>query len=187
MKSYWASLLISNYVLKSTSKHCKIASQKLHALARISIYMEPEKLKLLTKAFVMSRFTYCSLIWMFHDRNFNNKINRIHEIALRIAYKDNVSSFDKLQLTGNLVTVHQRNSHLLTIETYKASHDLNPSFMRQIFEEKVLTYNLRCSDKLQLPQAKSSGLGLDTARFVGGGGGGSMEDAATRTDKIKLP
>ena len=66
---------------------CKKASQKLHALARISIYMEPEKLKLLMKTFVMSQFSYCSLIWMLHDRNLNNKINRIHERALRIAYK----------------------------------------------------------------------------------------------------
>ena len=70
---------------------CKKASQKLHALTRISIYMEPEKLKLLMKTFVVSQFSCFSLIWMFHDRNLNNKINRIHERALRIAYKDNVS------------------------------------------------------------------------------------------------
>ena len=41
---------------------CKKASQKLHALTRISIYMEPKKLKVLMKAFVMSQFSYCSLI-----------------------------------------------------------------------------------------------------------------------------
>ena len=67
----------------------KKANQKLHALTPISIYMEPEKLKLMMKAFVMSQFSYCSLIWMFHNRNIN-KINRIHERALRIPYNDNV-------------------------------------------------------------------------------------------------
>ena len=41
---------------------CKKASQKLHALTRISIFMEPKKLKLLMKTFVMSQFSYCSLI-----------------------------------------------------------------------------------------------------------------------------
>ena len=46
---------------------CKKASQKLHALARISIFMELEKLKPLMKTFVMSLFSYCSLIWIFHD------------------------------------------------------------------------------------------------------------------------
>ena len=67
---------------------CKKASQKLHALARISIFMEPEKLKLLMKTFVMSKFSYCSLIWMFHDGNLNNKINRIYERALRIVVQN---------------------------------------------------------------------------------------------------
>ena len=54
-------------------------------------------------------------------------------------------------------------------EIYKTKHDLNSSFMKQIFEEKVLPYNLMCSDKLQLPKAKTTGLGIDTVRFLGGG------------------
>ena len=97
------------HLMNGTENSAKKASQKLHALIRISIYMEPEKLKLLMKAFVMSQFSYCPLIWMFHDRNLNNKINRIHERALRIAYKDNVSSFENILITDNSVTVHQRN------------------------------------------------------------------------------
>ena len=146
---------------------CKKASQKLHALTRISVFMEPEKLKLLM-TFVMSQFSYCSLTWMFHDRNLNNKINRIHERALlRIAYKDNVSSFENLLEMDNSVTVHQRNLQLLMVEIYKTKSNLNPSFMKTIFEEKELPYNLRCSDKLQLPKAKTTCLGIDTIRFMG--------------------
>ena len=34
---------------------------------------------------------------------------------------------------------------LLMIEIYNTGHDLNPNFMKQIYEEKVLSYNLRCS------------------------------------------
>ena len=56
---------------------CKKASQKLHALSRISIFMESKKIKLMMNTFIMSQFSYCPLIWMFHDRNVNNKINRI--------------------------------------------------------------------------------------------------------------
>ena len=66
---------------------CKKESQKLHALSRISIFMESKQIKLLMNTFIMSQFSYCPLICMFHDRNFNNKINRIQERALRIAYK----------------------------------------------------------------------------------------------------
>ena len=46
---------------------CKKASQKLHALARIAHYMDFEKRKSLMKAFVISQFNYCLLIWMFHN------------------------------------------------------------------------------------------------------------------------
>ena len=33
---------------------------------------------------------------MFHSRAMNNKINRIHEKTLRLAFSDHVSSFDEL-------------------------------------------------------------------------------------------
>ena len=39
--------------------------------------------------------------------------------------------------------------------------------MKQIVKEKVMHYNLRCSDKLQLPKAKKTCFGIDTERFVG--------------------
>ena len=44
---------------------CKKASQKLHTLARIAHYMDFEKPRPLMKAFVISQFNYCLLIWMF--------------------------------------------------------------------------------------------------------------------------
>ena len=53
------------------------------------------------------------------------------------------------------------------MEIYKVNHDLNPSIMKQIFEEKALPFNLRCSDKLQLSKAKKTCLGTDAVRVAG--------------------
>ena len=75
----------------------------------------------------MYQSSYFSLILIFHNRNLNRKVNRIHERALRIAYKDNVSSFGNLLLMDNSVTVHQRNLQLLMIEICKAKHHLSPA------------------------------------------------------------
>ena len=75
---------------------CKKASQKLHALARIVNYMDLPKRKVLMKAFITSQFSYCSLIWMLHSRTLNNRISNIHERALRLTYKDNMSLFKQL-------------------------------------------------------------------------------------------
>ena len=83
---------------------CKKASQKLHALARILHYMDLNKRRNLMKAFITSQFSYCPLIWMFHSHNLNNKINRIHERALRLVYQNNLSFSEFLDL-GNSVTV----------------------------------------------------------------------------------
>ena len=60
-------------------------SQKPDVLARVSKYMEKSKLELTMTLFVMSHFSSCPLFWMFHDRKSYNKINKIHERALRIS------------------------------------------------------------------------------------------------------
>ena len=62
---------------------CKKASKKLHALARIAKYMDINKRRILMKAFVSSQFSCCPLIWMFHSRKMENRINSIHKRALK--------------------------------------------------------------------------------------------------------
>ena len=41
---------------------CNKASQKLHALARASLYMSKEKTRIVMRAFVISQFSHCPLI-----------------------------------------------------------------------------------------------------------------------------
>ena len=50
---------------------CKKASQKLHALCRISKYMKTDQLRITMNAFVNSQFGYCPIVWMFHSRTIN--------------------------------------------------------------------------------------------------------------------
>ena len=54
--------------------------------------MNVSKKRIIMKSFIESQFGYCPLIWMSHSRELNNKINRIHERALRITYNDKSSS-----------------------------------------------------------------------------------------------
>ena len=58
---------------------CKKACQKLNAPARLAPYLNVEKRRIIMKAFIGSQFGYCPLVWMFHSRDINNKINRIPE------------------------------------------------------------------------------------------------------------
>ena len=68
------------------------------------------------KTFITSQFNYAPLIWMFHNRTLNNKINRRHEIALRIACDDDKSNFQELLDLDNSMTIHHRNIQKLAIE-----------------------------------------------------------------------
>ena len=125
-------LTFENHLLNIVQK----VNQKLHALARISKYMPRKKLRIIMKAFVSSQFAYCPLIWMFHSRQINHKINKLHERALRIVYNDHFSSFEELLSKDKSVTVHQRNLQTLATEMYKILNGLSPDIMQDIFETK---------------------------------------------------
>ena len=115
---------------------CKKATKKLHALTRVSRFMNTEKKRVIMKSFITSHFNYCPLIWMLHSRTLNTRINRIHERALRIVYCDNISTFTELLEKDNSVTVHERNIQTLAIEVFKVLNGLSPKIMNEIFPIK---------------------------------------------------
>ena len=105
--------------------------------------MDLAKRKTLMKAFITSQFNYCPLVWMFHSRQLNNLINKIHERALRLLYKDNKLTFNDLLELDNSVTIHQRNLQILATETFKVKNSLAPEIMTEVFEINEPHYNLR--------------------------------------------
>ena len=70
-------------------------------------------------AFVASQFSYCPLVWMFHDRSVGKKLNKIHERALRILYIDSYSNIEELLTRANTVSLHHKNLQLLATEVLK--------------------------------------------------------------------
>ena len=104
-------------------------------------------------SFGMSHFSYCPLVWMFHDRKLYNKINKIHERAVRIIHKDSTSNFERPRTKSNSVSVHQMSLQLLLlIEIHRTINNLNPSFIAQVFVTNAEPYNLRDSTNLVSPQ-----------------------------------
>ena len=89
--------------------------------------------KLLLNAFITAQFSYTPVIWMFHSRKLNNRINYIHERALRVVCKDYTSSFDELLLRDNSFRIHHRNLQKLAIEIIKFKLGLVPEIMKNVF------------------------------------------------------
>ena len=139
----------------------------MHALALASNHTDTEKFRIVVKTFVISQSSYnCPHIRTLHDRSVNKKINKIHERALRIAQKDSRSILDDLLKKAKLVSIHQRNLQLLAKGSFKTLSDLNTSFMKQIFVEKYVPYNLRSGKTILAPKPKTKWYGIENARFL---------------------
>ena len=161
--------MILTLLLKTISivATCKKASQKLNALGRIARHMNIQKQRTIMKSFITSQFSYCPLIWMFHSRRLNNKINSIHERALRITYQENTSTFQELLNKGNCVSIHHRNWQVLVTEMFKIHRGLSPEILRETFVSKTSSYNLRRNDTFETRQVRSVYHGTELLSFLG--------------------
>ena len=112
-------------------------SKKLHALARISQYMNICKERMKMKAFIATEFGYCPLVWIFQSRKLNSRVNKLHERAVRTVYQDYTSSFTELLEKDNSTTIHNRNIQLLATKLFKVKNGLSPPFMNDIVVENV--------------------------------------------------
>ena len=147
---------------------CNKAGNKISALARVRHHFSFEKRRMLFKTFIESQFSYCPLVWMFHGRLVNSRINRLQERALRIVYDDQISTFDELLTRDGSFTIHQRNIQTLAIEMFKTKNNEGPPFMKQIFVEKKDTgYSLRSNEEFESMNIRTVHRGEDTLRFLG--------------------
>ena len=115
---------------------CKKAGRKLCALGRVCKSLNLERKRSLMKAFIESQFAYSPLVWMSCSRSSNNRINHLHERALRIAYYDHSSTFEDLLVKDKLVSIHHRNIRLLAIELYKAMNKLSSQLVLDLFQRR---------------------------------------------------
>ena len=101
------------------------------------------KMRLLVKSFFESQFAYCPLVWMLFNRTLNNRINKLHERALRILYKDDISTFERLLTKDESVTMHDRNILRLLIEMYKVKHNIFPCPIVEFVTRRNMHYKIR--------------------------------------------
>ena len=71
--------------------------------------MDISKKRSIVNAFILSKFSYFPLVWMFHSRKLNHRIYEIHERALRIVCNDHQCTFEELLERDNSFTIHERN------------------------------------------------------------------------------
>ena len=143
------------------------ASRKLNALARGAPYMCLEKRKTVTKAFVISQFGYCPLVWMSHSRSRNNKVKSLHERALRIIYRDRSSSFQDLLKKDDSVTIHHGNIQTLATEMLKVKKDIAMEIMKRLIASKMSAYELRNNNSFKRRRENPGCHGTKLVSYLG--------------------
>ena len=73
---------------------------------------------------------------MLHGRQINDKINKLHERAIRKVYNDTITSFEELLVKDKTFTIHHQNIQSLTIEMYKSVNNLPGGNLSDFFGEK---------------------------------------------------
>ena len=104
---------------------------------------------------------------MFHGRQINDKINKLHEGALRIVYNDTVTSLENLLIKDNSFTIHHQNIQLLAIEIYKAINNLPGGNVGEYFLRNNHNYNLRSESELLLPNVDTVFKGQNPISYFG--------------------
>ena len=116
---------------------------------------------------ITSQFSYCPIVWMFHSRKLNERINHIHERALRIVYKDFNSSFQELLIEDNSLNIHHRNLQKLVTEIFKVKNVLSPELMNDVFEFIEKPYSLRTTLHFRSRKIRTAKYGIETPSYLG--------------------
>ena len=104
---------------------------------------------------------------MFYSRNTNNKINQLHERALRLVNDDYELSFERLLEKDGSFTVHHYNIQTLCIELYKVYQNIAQTIFSDLFIHNYNTYNIRAKSDFVIPQIKTVLKGSNSIRHYG--------------------
>ena len=96
------------------------------------------------KAFIVSNFHYCPLVWHFCGKVSTAKMERVQERALRFVLDDHISPYETLLGQAGVSTLTLSRIRYIAAEVYKAQHDMGPPYVCDMFVAKHQSqYNLR--------------------------------------------
>ena len=126
-----------------------------------------EQRRLMMNTFVICHFSYCPVVWKFHSRKLNARINRLHERALRVVHRNFDSSAEELLRRDSSTTLHQRNLQKLMTEILKVKTGIALELMKGVFEFTDVPYNLRILSKCNHSITFTERYGIETASSIG--------------------
>ena len=107
------------------------------------------------------------LVWVFHNRSLNNRINKLQERALRLLCKDATLFFNELLEEENTLTIYQINIQNLAIKMYKIKYKKALTLIRELLQETEHPYNLRIDHTFRTFNVENGENGTEKLSFKG--------------------
>ena len=149
------------------SEICKKAARQLNVLKRLSFYLNESCRRSIYTSFVVSTFEYAPVVWFFCGRANGKKLEKLQERALRIIYRDKVSSYDQLLENANVMPLDLIRLKYLAVETFKCIKGYNPKYLNDLFIKKDQNYALRDQDTVIQRRFKTYTFGYNSFSYFG--------------------
>ena len=145
---------------QQTKELCRKAASQLNVLQRLARHLDQGCRMSIFRAFILTHFNYCALVWHFCGATNTKKLERIQCRALRFVFLDFNSDYTTLLVRAGLPTLELARKREILVEVYKAVMHLSPPFMWGLFTQKLTRYNLRNSNQLNIPHSNTTKYGL---------------------------
>ena len=152
---------------KHITKLCKTASAKLNALRRNTKYLNFDQRKYFVHAYVLSTFNYSNSVWHFCGLTETHKMEKIQERAIRFIYNDYDSLYAELLIKYNISTLYTKRVKGICTEMYKTTNNLNPGYMKKIFQNRPSTHPSRQPLDLYISRSNQYTYGENCLRILG--------------------
>ena len=143
----------------------KNAAGQLNFLSRQNKFLNHDAKRTAIESFVLANFNYCPLVWHFCSSESMKRLERIQERAFRLLLNDHESDYEQLFTKINKPTLEIRRLKFLATEIFKTINNLNPPYMKEIFELNTRRDN--AESKLIVQSQRSMKYGSYTLRSLG--------------------
>ena len=150
------------------SNICKSAANQLSALIRLNNLCFEGKRVLINSLFYV-KFQLLSVSLDVSNATSLKKIENLQKRALRFLYSNYQLTYEELLDKANISTMNVKRPRFLCVEIYKTINNLNPSFMKQIYELRETNRNVREKHRLNLniPNYNQATFGKKSLRIFG--------------------
>ena len=124
------------YSNKKIKELCRKAACQLNVLQRLARHLDQEGRMVICRAFIMSHFNYCTLVWHFCGATNTNELEGVQFRALRFMFLDFESDYDTLLDRAGLPILELSRKRAILIDVYTTRMHQSPAFLWNSYKPK---------------------------------------------------